>query len=108
MTTIYCFSGSGHSLAVSRILSQILECEIIMINNVNHTSNSDTAVIVFPVYCQNIPDPVKKFMARLKSKHIALIATYGKISYGNVLYELSRFCKEKLLLELIFQSDTRF
>ena len=47
MTTIYCFSGSGHSLAVSRSLSQILECEIIMINNVNHTSNSDTAVIVF-------------------------------------------------------------
>ena len=58
MTTIYCFSGSGHSLAVSRILSQILECEIIMINNVNHTSNSDTAVIVFPVYCQNIVEQI--------------------------------------------------
>lgn len=97
MTTIYCFSGSGHSLAVSRILSQILECEIIMINNVNHTTNSDTAVIVFPVYCQNIPDPVKKFMARLKSKHIALIATYGKISYGNVLYEAKQILQGEVI-----------
>jgi ferredoxin len=42
------------------------------------------------VYCQNIPKPVKRFLKGLEAKYIALVATYGKISYGNVLYEAQK------------------
>ena len=88
MITIYCFSGSGHSLAVSKELSKLLDCGIRPIDN--NTATEDTAVVVFPVYCQNIPKPVKRFLKGLEAKYVALIATYGKISYGNVLYEAQK------------------
>lgn len=88
MITIYCFSGSGHSLAVSKELSQLLDCEIRQIDN--KATTEDAAVVVFPVYCQNIPKPVKRFLKGLEAKCVALIATYGKISYGNVLYEAQK------------------
>ena len=82
---IYCFSGSGHSMAVSKALAQMLDCEIKRIDS--ETATEDTAVVVFPVYCQNIPKPVKQFLKRMRANHVVLIATYGKISYGNALQE---------------------
>lgn len=91
MISIYCFSGSGHSLAVAKALSELLECKIYRISFESKISSADeTALVVFPVYCQNIPKPVKCFLKSLSAKHIALIATYGKISYGNVLYEAQK------------------
>jgi len=91
MTKIYCFSGSGHSFAVSKALSDMLECEVNQIGfESEKITKDDTVVVVFPVYCQNIPKPVKDFLKTLISQHIVLIATYGKISYGDVLYEAQR------------------
>jgi hypothetical protein len=70
MITVYCFSGSGHSLAVSKELSKLLDCEIRPIDN--KTTTEDTAVVVFPVYCQNIPKPVKRFLKGLEAKYVAI------------------------------------
>ena len=98
MTTIYCFSGSGHSLAVSRALSEMLVCKITEIGpDSEKTAKDDIAVVVFPVYCQNIPSPVKSFLKELRAKHIVLIATYGRISYGNVLYEAQKIVRGEII-----------
>ena len=98
MTTIYCFSGSGHSLAVSKVLSEMLACEIVEIGfNSKELSKDHIAVVVFPVYCQNIPSPVKIFLKKMCAKHIVLIATYGKISYGNVLYEAQQIVRGEII-----------
>ena len=97
MVAIYCFSGSGHSLVVAQELAKMLACDIRPMDISSETENQDIAVIVFPVYCQNIPKPVKQFLKRLKAKYIALIATYGKISYGNVLYEAQRFLHGQII-----------
>jgi len=48
------------------------------------------AVAVFPVHCQNVPQAVKNFLRRLQTKYLVLIAAYGKMSYGNALYEIQR------------------
>ena len=88
MIRIYCFSGSGHSLAVAKVLAEMLECQIRPVDS--RTATEEVAVVVFPVYCQNIPKPVKHFLKRMRAKHIVLIATYGKISYGNVLFEAQK------------------
>ena len=95
MITIYCFSGSGHSLAVSKELSKLLDCEIRPLDN--KATTEDIAVVVFPVYCQNIPKPVKRFLKGLEAKYVALIATYGKISYGNVLYEAQKLLQGQVI-----------
>ena len=95
MTGIYCFSGSGHSLAVAEALAQMLHCEILPMEG--NTAAEDRAVVVFPVYCQNIPKPVKAFLRRMPAKHVVLIATYGKISYGNVLQEAQQLLQGQVI-----------
>ena len=95
MITIYCFSGSGHGLAVSKALAQMLDCEIRPVDS--ETATDDVAVVVFPVYCQNIPKPVKQFLKRMRAKFTVLIATYGKISYGNVLYEAQKSLRGQVI-----------
>lgn len=50
----------------------------------------DTAVLVFPVHCQNLPNPVKNFLQLLHTKALIAIATYGRMCYGNVLYEIQK------------------
>lgn len=91
MRKIFCFSGSGHSFAVAKSLSEMLDCEIAEIGcEVQTIDECYVAIIIFPVYCQNIPKPVKNFLKKISAKHIVLIATYGKISYGNVLYEAQK------------------
>lgn len=89
MTSVFCFSGSGHSLAVAEFLAEKLGCGVTQIGRPNppETSFPETAIVVFPVYCQNIPAPVKEFLKRLPAQSVALIATYGRVSYGNVLWE---------------------
>lgn len=97
MTKIYCFSGSGHSLAIANALSQMLECDITEIGSDEVSSKENIAVVVFPVYCQNIPAPVKPFLKTLRAKYIVLIAAYGRISYGNVLYEAQKLVHDEII-----------
>lgn len=56
----------------------------------------DTAILVFPVHCQNIPKPVADFLKRLNAKALIPIATYGKMCYGNVLYEIQKRYKHNI------------
>lgn len=98
MIKVYYFSGSGHSFAVAKYISQQLKCEISEIGSKEERMSTEkTAVVVFPVYCQNIPKPVKIFLQNLTSKYVVLIATYGKISYGNVLYEAQKLVSGEVI-----------
>lgn len=98
MMAVYCFSGSGHSLAVADFLAKQLQCKVYEIGRQNvKEPHADVAVVVFPVYCQNIPQPVKMFLKGLTSDHVVLIATYGRISYGNVLYQASKAVKGEVI-----------
>ena len=89
MTKIYCFSGSGHSQAVAAYFACRLGLDAIPLTT-DTNGCADVAVVIFPVYCQNVPPPVLDFLHRLDAQYAVLIATYGKISYGNVLAEASR------------------
>lgn len=95
MTEVFYFSGSGHSFAVAKAVSERLGCGLAEISK--NIPAAETAVVVFPVYCQNIPGPVKAFLQSQPSKYIALIATYGKISYGNVLFEAQRLVRGEVI-----------
>lgn len=89
MTRVYYFSGSGHSKAVADALAELLGEEALELTS--HKGGSvSVAAVVFPVYCQNLPPMVKAFLKALQADHIALIATYGGFSPGNVLEEGAR------------------
>ena len=89
MNKIFYFSGSGKSFRLASMLKDYLGFPLIKIeNNISiETLECKTAVIVFPVYCQNLPDPVKDFIPKLKAENIAFATLYGRKSYGNVIYD---------------------
>jgi len=88
MTAVYCFSGSGHSLSAARFFARRLKAEVRSVHDGFLTP--ETAVVIFPVYCQNIPAPVRQFLKTLRADHAVLIAVHGGISSGCVLYEASK------------------
>lgn len=95
MVRVFYFSGSGHSKAVAEHFAQKLNADNISIVRNQDAMNLSctTAVVVFPVYCQNLPEPVKEFLQNLKSEYVVLIATYGKMGHGNVLWEAKQLVK---------------
>jgi len=88
MTTVYCFSGTGHSLAVARFFARRLDTEVRSVSG--NFLTPETAVVIFPVYCQNIPAPVRHFLKTLRADRAVLIAVHGGISSGRVLYEAAK------------------
>lgn len=96
MTAVYCFSGSGHSLAVADFLAGELRTDVVAISQKTRSS-AEMAVVVFPVYCQNIPSVVVPFLKNLDVSYTALIATYGGISCGNVLWEAAHLTKAEVI-----------
>ena len=47
-------------------------------------------VLVFPIYCQSTPDKVKDFLDSIHTQNLTLIATYGRMCYGNAIYEVQQ------------------
>lgn len=97
MTAVYCFSGTGHSMAVAELFRDRLNCRLYAIGRDPAAAPEETAVIVFPVYCQNIPDPVKCFLPTVKAKNVVLVATYGRVSWGNVLWQAQRYLQGQVI-----------
>lgn len=54
------------------------------------TFSYDNLVLCFPVHCQNIPGLVRDFLSVSKIKNLTVIASYGKMNHGNVLYEVQK------------------
>lgn len=87
MTHVYCFSATGRSWKVADYIAGRLGTEV---RDLEQASPCRRAVVVFPVYCQNLPLPVKDFLPRLAAEQVALLAVYGGMSPGNVLWEAQR------------------
>ena len=95
MKKIYCFSGTGHTRELADYFATALNENIIDItlNTKAVYENIDVAIVLFPVYCQDIPMAVKKLLPKIKAEYFVLVATYGKMSYGNVLFEASKMVR---------------
>ena len=67
MTSVYCFSGSGHSYAIAEYFARELQVPVVNIDRRLAESHyqADLAVVIFPVYCQNIPAVVRDFFSKL-------------------------------------------
>lgn len=87
MNRIYYFSGSGKTRRLAQFFYNKLGFELCDISKREGRlcNNANIAVVLFPVYCQNIPDPMRDFLPTLKAEKVAFVATYGRKSYGNVI-----------------------
>jgi ferredoxin len=83
--TIIYFTGTGNSLAVARLLGAGLpQVTIISINEMLRQSlftlETDTCGFIFPVYCQNAPEIVRRLVRLIKlptDSYIFSIATHN-------------------------------
>ncbi len=96
MIGVYAFSGAGHSMAIAQWLATQYH-SMVMPMTTDETVTVQTAIVVFPVYCQNLPTVVASFLKRLRATYVVLIATYGRIAHGNVLWEATRQTKATVI-----------
>ena len=102
--TVYYFSACGHSLAAAEYCAGAQNAPLLRILP-NGTARAErppgtvsravdegdqTAIVVFPVYCQAIPRPVRVFLRGLRAGSVILLATYGRVSHGNVLQKAQK------------------
>lgn len=114
MRAVVFFSASGESRRIAEYLSKRLDLPLMETEKVN-TPHFEELVLVFPVYCQNLPVPVSRFLGSVSAKRLTAIATYGKMGFGNVLYEIqSRYPMDVIAAAYIptkhtyIQNDTPF
>ena len=107
MTQVFYFSGAGHSKAVAEYLADRLHCTAAEMSSAESTP-VDLAVAVFPVYCQNLPPVVKTFLKGLQAERLALAATYGGFSPGNVLQEAASLTAAKVIAGVILPTGHSF
>ena len=89
MNAVVFYSNTGQSKAIAAYFANQLGYPLADIETkcAEHYLN---LVLVFPVYCQNIPDIVKSFLKNVSVENLTAIATYGKMCCGNVLYEIQK------------------
>lgn len=87
MNIVVYASYTGECQRIAQYLSKKTGYLLCSIEEISPAS-FENLILVFPVHCQNIPEAVKRFLSSVSVKHLAAIAAYGKMSYGNVLYEI--------------------
>ncbi len=89
MNAVVFYSSTGESKAVATYFADALEYPLLNIE-ADCANSYQNLVLVFPVYCQNIPEIVNSFLEKIKVSYLTVIATYGKMCCGNVIYEIQK------------------
>lgn len=89
MNAVVFYSNTGHSKAIAAYLANQLEYPLTDMET-TCAKQYQNLVLVFPVHCQNIPDVVKTFLKNASVDNLTLVAAYGKMCCGNVLYDIQK------------------
>lgn len=95
MNAVVCYSNTGECKRIADYLSQRLNYRLEDIFGAGREYGD--AVLVFPVHCQNVPREVAEFLNNLKVSNLTVIAVYGKMCHGNVLYEIAKKYKHNIV-----------
>lgn len=93
---LFCFSGGGHSRAAADILAEELNVPVTDITTpagraaLPPVAVPTVSVVVFPVYCQRMPQPVRTFLRSLREGSVVPVAVWGCVSHGDVLRQAQR------------------
>lgn len=113
MNAVLYYSATGQSERIARYIARSITFEAADIL-LHKNKEFDNAVIVFPVHCQNVPKLVKEFLAEITVKNLTVIATYGRMCHGNVLYEIQKRYRHNIVAAAYvptrhsYLSDTEF
>ena len=95
MNGIIYYSNTNQSKCVAEYFERQLKWQLYDLNKLEQAEKAsnivfEKVVLIFPVYCQNIPDIISEFLRKLTAQYLTVVATYGKMCYGRVLYEIQQ------------------
>lgn len=96
MNAIIYYSNTLESYNIAKYISIKTSYELINISNLNNY-DFDFIYLIFPIYYQSIPKTIKPLIKKIKAKKAIIIATYGKMSYGNVLNDVKKIINAKIV-----------
>ena len=86
MNKVFYFSATGHCREIATIFAERLGAPVHEIGG-GGVDSAQTAVVVFPVHCQSLPEPVRCWLPKLRAENVVLIAAYGRMHPGTALHE---------------------
>ncbi|MDE6758002.1 MAG: 4Fe-4S binding protein [Clostridia bacterium] len=89
MNAIVYYSNTNQSKRIAGYFADKLDYALLDIFDMTEFE-FDNLILVFPIYCQNLPDKIKKFLSQTQAPNLTLIATYGRMCHGNVLCEAQK------------------
>lgn len=87
---VFYFSASGGCRTIAEYFSRTLALPISEMDSA--PTVTDTAILVFPVHSQRLPQPVRRWLPKLQARNAVLIAAYGRMRPGSALHEAARLC----------------
>ncbi len=96
MNNVVYLSYTEQSKKIATYVGALLNYDAVPLEDVQDFTFQNL-VLVFPVHCQNLPSAVKTVLPKIVAKNVVLIATYGKMSYGNALRELQTKLNAKVV-----------
>lgn len=101
MNSVFCYSGTGNSLASAKQLAALLDMQVVHITDELAQSKSnfkgDVAIVVFPVYAYGMPKTVKRFIKgnNFEYKYLAVLVTMGSSAGGTYAEAIKLFRRKK-------------
>ncbi len=86
MNAVIYHSNTGNCKKIAQYAAKLLGYAPVDMLTLEHFA-FENMVIVFPVHCQNLPTAIVPVLEKLRAKRVAVLAAYGRMSYGNVLWE---------------------
>lgn len=95
MNKVFCFSATGHCMEIAYYFAGALNTPVYEIGGSG--DSADTAVVIFPVHCQSLPEPVRRWLPGLRAENVVLVAAYGMMHPGSALYEAAQLCSGRVI-----------
>ena len=105
MNAVVFYSNTGQSKAIATYFANQLGYPLADME-IKCAEYYQNLVLVFPVHCQNIPDIVKSFLKNISVENLTVVATYGKMCCGNVLYEIQKKLSKEYCRGSVYSYET--
>ncbi len=96
MNAVLYYSNTGESRKIANYAADFLHWNALALQSCDGEAY-ERAVLVFPVHCQDIPIAIQPVLQNLRIKQAVILVSYGKMSYGNVLFQ----CAKKYKLHIV-------
>ncbi len=88
MNAVIYISYTFNSESIAKFCSEYLNFRLIRADKIDLEANFNNVVLVFPIHSEDAPKIIKNILKNIKCKKMIVIASYGRINQGNIIYRI--------------------